>query len=136
MINPGELLRIFCSSINPPKPKFVVCVSSMPLFFFINSSPRRNRPGADIFVEKNELPFLDHDSYISTGLILNLPQFELNQAQNLGTLPDSINQKIRDVVSRNSYLTETQKQVVLKNFRSFNNPNPDKPELIRLRRNE
>ena len=117
MFNAGDLFSIYCSSLNPAKHKYVVCVSPLPLFFYINSKYSITKQGVDVLISQHEAQFLKHDSYICTSLLLKFHQHELNQAQHLGTLPGSIQKQIKSTVANHSYLPEIQKQIVLNNFK-------------------
>ena len=116
MLNAGDVLLIYCSSINPPKSKYVLCVSPFPLFFFINSEPRRSKLDAQVLIKKDELSFLVKDSYINTGTVVTFSQYELQQSKHLGTLKDIIKGEVKKVVSNHGYLTEIHKEVVINNF--------------------
>ena len=117
MLQSGDILHIYVTFIRPPHYKFVVCVCPKhPLFFFINTGPGSFTPDADVFVEKAELRFLDHDSYIDTSLVVTFPQVELDQAEKKGVLTDSIKARISDTLTQHKYLAPVHAKKIMKNL--------------------
>jgi hypothetical protein len=117
MLSPGDVIHVFCIFITPQKHKYAVCVcQNTKLFFFINTEPRRSRPGVQLPVTKRDLPFLQWDSYIDTGALYKFRAIELSASQLVGQLPDALKLEITKMVSAHGYLTEIQKQIVLNNF--------------------
>lgn len=69
----GNAYRLKCYFTQPnPKEKYALCVcEEKPLFFLINSLPRRRHTAnSQLKITPGELPFLAHDSYINTAEVI------------------------------------------------------------------
>lgn len=100
-LNPGDAIHAYCAFTLPfPSWKFLICVCpSTLLFFLISSEPRRLTPDAQIKIQKKEdLPFLDHDSYINTAIICTIDSEELKKSIHKGSLPPHIKRKILETL--------------------------------------
>lgn len=66
MFQSGDVIYIYCVYAKPkPKYKYAITINdNPPLFFLINTQPRRSTPDAQIYIQKHELPCLMHDSYV------------------------------------------------------------------------
>lgn len=114
----GDILHAYCAFI--PDYKYVVCIcSKTPLFFLINSKPRKSTPDAQVIIEKKEFPFLDHDSYINTATIITIYPNEINKAKEIGHLSKIKKAEIVKIVKQCGYLTPKQKELIENNFQSI-----------------
>lgn len=119
ILRPGDVLYIYCRYIDPPHYKYVVCTCpNSPLFFFINSEPRRRTPDAQVLISKSDFPFLHHDSYIDTARMCTFYQDEITQAQKKMPLTQSLMQEIASVVTKHNHLPPRHIQIILNNFAS------------------
>ena len=118
VLQPGDVLYIYCVYSNPPKNKYAICVCPhFPLFFFINTYPRRTSPDAQVYIEKTELSCLRRDSYINTAAMFTFAQNELDKSEKRGVLTDAIRARIIYAVSNHDYLPLRHKEIALKNLR-------------------
>jgi len=117
-LNPGDVLYIFTLFAKPkPKSKFAICICNIQkLFFLINSCPRKRTPEANLLVKPEELPCLDHDSYIDTSQFFRYYSSEIENAKESGVLSDHLKSKIKKVAIKNRYLTGNQKKLIKTNF--------------------
>lgn len=114
---PGDVLHIFCLFITPQKFKYAICVCpNTPLFFFINSKPRKRAPEAQLKIGNCELSFLKHDSYINTAQVYTFSEREIKSAQNMGKISDIIKAQIVKLVESSKYLSPNQINLIKKNF--------------------
>ena len=118
MLQSGDVLYIYCKFVKPtPKHKYVVCVSPQyPLFFLINTEPRKISPEAQVLVKASELPFLKYDSYINTAMLCTFSLNEIQRAQKKGVLTHPIIESIKSAVTKQKYLTQKQIELVLNNL--------------------
>lgn len=118
MLQAGDVIYIYCHYIKPPDYKYAVCVCpKSPLFFFINSHPRRISPDAQILIKKSDLPCLSHDSYISTAKLLFFSTEKVNNAEKRGRLAGSVKLQIIDVVKAHNHLPPRHERLVFNNFK-------------------
>lgn len=117
-LNPGDVLYIYTSVAKPrPKFKYAICVCNLQnLFFLINSDPRKLTPEADVLVRPDELPCLDHVSYIDTSKFFKYYPSEINNAKEKGTLPDYLKHRIKEAANGHRNLTGNQKKLIETNF--------------------
>jgi hypothetical protein len=117
-LSAGDILHALCIFTKPqPKYKYVVCICPIyPLFFLINSSPRKSTSDAQILIKKDEFSFLDHDSYINTATPCTIYQNEIDNAEKVGFLTKNIKSEIIEVVKKCRYLPQAQKELIEKNF--------------------
>jgi len=116
-LNPGDLLYIFCIFRDPPDYKYVVCTRPrFPLFFLVNSQPRRTSPDAQILIKRSDFPFLKYDSYIDVSKMVTFGREEIEKAEWKGSLTPSLIQEIREIVRKTDYLPPHHKQIVFENF--------------------
>jgi len=109
---------IYCSYIPDPHPKFSICVCpTWARFLWINSDPRRTKPGSQILITPNDLACLNHDSYIDTGKMVTFPPSDLKTAKPKGILKPSIIKNIKSVINEHQYLTGNQIKIIMKNFK-------------------
>ena len=98
--------------VDPPKPKLCICVHPAGLWFFlINTENRRMYDCIPVFKENN--PFLDHDSFISTNSPFTLKQDELEKAKFLGRISETDIGNILNKVDRSRLLTPLQKRKII-----------------------
>jgi len=119
MICAGDILYVYCIFIDPPHYKYAVCICpEYPLFFFINSEPRRSTADAQILIKKSDFPFLTYDSYINTATVVTFRQRELNEAEKKGRLTSQLKKRIIDVVKNHKYLPPRHTQLVFDNLQN------------------
>ena len=86
-LQPGQVLYLFSGFTSPPKEKFLVlaCPGTKPLLFVINSKVHpfiANRPDllrCQVKLSASDYDFLDHDSFINCGEVIDY--FELKKVQ-------------------------------------------------------
>ncbi len=117
VLQAGDVLYIYCSYITPPHFKYAICVCpARPLFFFINTEPRRIAPDAQVLVTPSELPCLDRDSYVNTAQVLTFSEDEIAKSQKRGALPDNIKKRIRENTDNHAHLPPGHKKLVDRNL--------------------
>lgn len=116
ILKAGDIIHVFLTFIYDYK--FVVCFCpNYPLFFLINSEPRRTTPKAQILIRQVEFTsFLEQDSYINTATPITIYSQELNKAQKVGVLTDSLKSEIVKVVKECGYLIPIHMQLVENNL--------------------
>ncbi len=114
---PGDVIHVYCAYIDPPHFKYAACIcQKTPLFFFINTEPRRGTPDAQILIKKEWLPCLTHDSYINTATVVTFPKTHLSQSKIVGALPELLKAKIKSQVQKHKYLPPRHVNLVTGNF--------------------
>jgi len=112
----GDIIHVFCAFIS--NYKFVVCICpDHPLFFLINSQPRRSTPDAQVLIKKAEFAsFLQKDSYINTATPITIYPQELRKAKSVGILTDSLKSEIVKVVKECGHLSSRQQTLIENNM--------------------
>jgi hypothetical protein len=72
-----EVIWVFDRSIEPPKPKMIVCLSYEKGWFMRINSSARFRPCVPISVVMN--PWLDHDSHVEC-VLLEFDEYEIEES--------------------------------------------------------
>lgn len=117
VLEAGDVLYIHCSYITPPHFKYVICICpNWPLFFFINTEPRRITPDAQLRITPAELPFLDRDSYVDTAQALTFSKNEIAKSETKGSLPENIKRRIREITDNHKHLPLVHKKLVDSNL--------------------
>ena len=117
MLTAGDILRVYCVFI--PKKKYVVCVfPKHPLFFLINTEPRRISPDAQLLIKKKDFPFLQYDSYINTAMLCVISKDEIAKGKRLGHLTNEMKNLIIDCATNKGYLPQAHKDIIKNNFSS------------------
>lgn len=117
MLNPGDVIHIYCRFIKPSHYKFAVCVCpENNWFFFINSEPWTFKPDAQVLVKHTELEVLNHDSYIDTAMFCFFRHVDVENADHKGRLPNTVMKRIRDSVEKHGHLPGIHREIVMNNF--------------------
>lgn len=118
-VQPGDVLRIdkkYLPHIGHDKYAICVCLTHG-RFFFVNSKAWRFAdPKTQVQVlGKIELAFLEHTSFVDTSKMHVLPSNAINHASRngvLGSLPQSIRDRIKAAVRECKTLTAAQRALV------------------------
>ena len=111
--------NINCSYITPAHNKFSICVCpSKALFLWINTNPRKIRQQSQVLINKQDLAFLRHDSYVDAGRLFTFPPSDLGTAEEIGIIENDIANRIKQAVQNSPYLTERQSNLVINCFNS------------------
>ena len=117
ILKPGNVIHVYCVYIDPPHFKYVICVCpKFPLFFFVNSEPRKSTPDAQVLIKKSELPLLPHDSYVNTATMYTFNEIHLKRATVVSSLSKDIKKKIKSAVREHTYLPKRHADLVLSNL--------------------
>lgn len=126
-MQPGDVVLFPLLFDNPKqgrfeREKFLVCVKPPALFFLINTKPPRHRR-AGVEVGPAELPFLNHASFVDTGVLVELHEGAVRawldeQPRRLrGAVPPLVRDRIREAVAISGLLPPVQVRVVLESLR-------------------
>ncbi len=121
-MKPGDVLLVFCRSINPPKDKFAICLCpERRWFFFINSKPWWP-PETQVEIKTHELRCLDRDSWVDTSKIVQLSASEIADARGdnrrrKGELSPMLRIKLRKTVESSETLREIEIGIVVGNLK-------------------
>jgi hypothetical protein len=126
-MQPGDVVVFPLVFENPKqgrfeREKFLVCVKPPSLFFLINSKPPRHRR-AGVEIDPADLPFLNHVSYVDTGVLVELEEGAVlawieDQPRRLrGGIPPLVRDRIREAVASNGVLPPVQVRLVLESLR-------------------
>lgn len=108
----GDVYLSAYIKVNPPKPKICICVHPAGLWFFlVNTEKRKMYDCIPVFKENN--PFLDNDSFISTNSPFILKQDELEKAKFLGRISATDIGNILNKVNKSRFLTPGQKRSII-----------------------
>jgi hypothetical protein len=112
----GDIIHVFCTFISDHK--FVVCICpDHPLFFLINSEPRRSTLDAQVLIKQAEFKsFLKQDSYINTATPITIYPLELSKAKSVGILTDSLKSEIVKVVKECGHLSPIMQTLIENNL--------------------
>jgi hypothetical protein len=111
----GDIIHAYCHFVS--NYKYIICVCpKYPYFFFINSEPRRQTPGAQIEIKKEDFPFLSHDSYINTATLFTIYANEVDKSTPMGSLPSHVKTEIIKVISNCGYLSPNHKALITSNL--------------------
>lgn len=111
--------KIHCSYITPPHNKFSICVCpSKAQFLWINTDPRKTRQQSQVLINREDLSFLRHDSYVDAGQLFTFPPSDLNTAKEIVMLLPNIANKIKAAIKNSPYLTDGQQKLVINCFES------------------
>lgn len=116
----GHAYLIFCHITIPPKEKFVICVDTeKPLFFFINSKPRKfHSQTSQVKINSNHLAFLKYDSYIHTGEATTCVEARTCTIyKDFGDIPNSVKQMVKNAVKISDTLPQRFIDIILANFK-------------------
>ena len=87
-IIPGQILHLHCNFTNPPKPKFIIIVSTKPLLFvLVNSEINKFKwkmsylLSAQVKMNQSDYKFFDDDSYIDCSEDLDKFSFDEIKSQ-------------------------------------------------------
>ncbi|MEA3391806.1 MAG: hypothetical protein U9Q91_02375, partial [Candidatus Marinimicrobia bacterium] len=104
--------------INPQGPKMCICVHPAGLWFFlINSANRKMYDCIPVLKENN--PFLNHDSYISTNLSFELKNNEFQRSKYLGRISETDIANILNKVNKSKILSLIQKEKIIDSISSW-----------------
>lgn len=102
--------------------KFLVCVKPPALFLLINTRPPRHR-SAGVQIGPEELPFLNHASFIDTGALVELNEravrtwLDREPWRLRGSLSPLARDRVREAIATNGLLTGAQIRLVLESLR-------------------
>jgi hypothetical protein len=126
---PGQVLYLYCEFISPQKDKFLVliCDSEIPLLFFINSNIGpyvANRPdlqNCQVPLRAKDYGFLDHDSFINCGEVVNYfdrqtiyHQLLDDTGRIVGELNEATKNQIVRVVKKARLISNRHKKMIIK----------------------
>lgn len=77
MLDVGDVIYLYNDKINPPKNKYMVCVSLGNCFLCINTENRKMYECLKI--EKKGNPYLKYDSYIACNALFKFEPWEVKQ---------------------------------------------------------
>lgn len=128
LIRAREIILIPDETVEPPKPKFVVCVEpSLGLFFRINSKMWR----PCVLMRVLDHPFMKHDSYIEAGDPLELDDYIVSEAIRkmgiFGAISDEVAGKLVQFLVFAKSTKETDKQAIAAALSPPAPPNSDAP---------
>lgn len=116
-MQPGDLIYLFCRYIKPAGNKYAVYVCpENNYFFFVNTSPRRSAPDAQVLLRTSDAPILLYDSHIDTSKMVHFSQAEIDAATKQWSLPFRVRRDIKDCVSNHGYLPPKHKRTVFDNL--------------------
>jgi hypothetical protein len=98
--------------------KFLVCVRAPRSFFLINTKPPRHR-GAAVAVGPEDLPFLNHVSFVDTGALIEIDAdavqswLEAEPRRLRGAIPPLVRDRIREAVATSGLLPRAQVRLIL-----------------------
>jgi hypothetical protein len=125
---PGQILYLYCEFISPPKDKFLVliCDGGIPLLFIINSNiglyvaDRPDLLNCQVQLNATDYDFLDHDSFINCGEVVNYFDRQaiydqlLNDTGRIkGELNEATKNQMISVVKRARLISPRHKQVII-----------------------
>jgi len=100
----GDVIRVWDHLTRPPKLKWHVCVCPEKLLFFrINSRPYFP---PHLLIRASEAEFLDHDSYVELGQLIQLRVDPVERAELLGFLSREQKRSIVAAIERGGWLSE------------------------------
>jgi hypothetical protein len=117
ILSPGDIFYIYVTYIHDPHYKYIICICpDHPLFFFINTEPRRTKLDAQLLIKKDDYPFLAYDSYINTGEMVTFGARALQWAKWVGRLTAKTKAEILEITKNSRYLPPLHCKKISENF--------------------
>jgi hypothetical protein len=123
-IRAGDIIYVTAHFVSPKKPKYLICICPKNFFYMvINSDPFLLSTQAQLEVTVNDIPCLEHTSYIDTTKLIKLTKMETETPVEAnprkckkGALSAVVRAKIVTLVAQHGIMPKHQADLVATNL--------------------